>query len=289
MAKYCAILMLLFFACDKQNKSQSEKINHFETRNYVTVGRMFDSIKAPYIIDIQNKNKRIVFIGCEHQSDSTHEQFKEIERYFNAFKPQIAFNEGGQAKDSIHYATINEGIKKDGETGVLKYFADKTGIKMLNGDMSDSLEFATTTKIHSKEEMYVYYIVERIAVPYKYGAYGKAPFEQVFNEKIERYFAKRGFDLTQEEKTFLHFKNVYKKWTKQDFNIADFDIEAFDYVNDNCKFCAIGRTSKMVRDSVLLTKIDAALDEFDRVIVTFGHGHALAVEPALKQIINRKR
>jgi hypothetical protein len=44
-----------------------------------------------------------------------------------------------------------------------------------------------------------------------------------------------------------------------------------------------------VRDSVLLTKIDKALDTHDRVMITYGHGHALAVEPALRQIINRKR
>jgi hypothetical protein len=45
----------------------------------------------------------------------------------------------------------------------------------------------------------------------------------------------------------------------------------------------------VVRDSVLLTKIDQSLDRYDRVMVTFGHGHALAVEPALHQIINRRR
>jgi hypothetical protein len=67
------------------------------------------------------------------------------------------------------------------------------------------------------------------------------------------------------------------------------NIEKFDYINGNCKFCAIGRTSKVVRDSVLLSKIDRALDRYDRVMVTFGHGHALAIEPALHQIINKKR
>jgi hypothetical protein len=45
----------------------------------------------------------------------------------------------------------------------------------------------------------------------------------------------------------------------------------------------------VVRDSVLLSKIDRALDHYDRVMVTFGHGHALAVEPALQQIIDKKR
>jgi hypothetical protein len=289
MTKYLPILLLFFCACRNENKPTIEKITHFNTRDYVVVGQMMDSMKPPYIVDVKCENKRIIFIGCEHQADSTHPQFQKIEQYFTELKPQIAFNEGGQIKDSVHFQSVNEAIKRDGETGVLKFFADKSKIKMMNGDMTDSLEFAATIQRHSKEEMYVYYAIERIAIPYKYGAYGKLPFEQVFNEKIVRYFAKRGFPLKQEEQTFAHFKETYKRYMGVAFDIKNFDIEAFDYINDNCKFCAIGRTSKMVRDSVLLSKIDKALDKYDRIIVTFGHGHAIAVEPALTQIMAKKR
>jgi len=45
----------------------------------------------------------------------------------------------------------------------------------------------------------------------------------------------------------------------------------------------------MIRDSTLLNKIDHALDTKDRLLITFGQGHALAIEPALRQIVSRKR
>jgi hypothetical protein len=68
------------------------------------------------------------------------------------------------------------------------------------------------------------------------------------------------------------------------------NIEKFDYINGGgCEFCAIGRSSKMLRDSVLIDKIDKSLYKYDRVIVTFGHGPALAIEPALRQIVSKKR
>lgn len=67
-------------------------------------------------------------------------------------------------------------------------------------------------------------------------------------------------------------------------------VEQFDYINGgSCHFCAIGRRSKMIRDSVLLTKLDRALDRYDRVMVTFGCGHALSVELALRELVNKKR
>lgn len=250
---------------------------------------MFDSIKPPYVIDVKNGNKRIVFIGCEHQMAANHPQFAAIETYFKALQPQITFNEGGQISDTIRYKTYQAGIEKNGESGALKYLSDSSGIKMMDGDMSDSLQFAYTSRYHTQEEWYLYYMMERIIIPFYYDKNKKEPLDTVFSKTTKGYFTRNGFKISAEQLTLNHFKTVYKKYIGQPFDINNLDMEAFDYVNDNCKFCAIGRTSKIVRDSVLLTKIDNALDTYDRVMVTFGHGHAIAVEPALRQIINRKR
>lgn len=288
-------LILLFavafiLGCNETpNKDVSDSITHYETRDYVQVGQMFDSIKPPYIIDVKNGDKRIVFIGCDHQALDTHPQFKAIETYFNALKPQITFNEGGQWADSIHFKTPQEAIKRGGEAAILKYYSDNLGIKMMDGDMSDSLQFAYTSRYHTQEEWYLYYMIERVIIPYYYDKNKEKPLDTVFSKDTKGYFTRNGFKMTPEQLTFNHFKTVYKKYIGKPIDINNFDIEAFDYINPNCHFCAIGRTSKMVRDSVLLSKIDKALDTYDRVMVTFGHGHALAVEPALRQIINRKR
>jgi hypothetical protein len=280
-------LLSLLFSC--KEKSKSESITHYDTRDYVKVGLMFDSIKTPYVIDVSNGNKRIVFIGCEHQMEANHPQFAAIETYFKALQPQIAFNEGGQWADSIHFKTTNEAIKRGGEATILKYFSDSLGIKMMNGDMSDSLQFAFTSRYHTQEEWYLYYMIERLFIPFYYNKNKTEPLDTVFSKTTKGYFTRNGFKMSAEQLTLDHFKKVYKKYIGKPFDINNFDMEAFDYVNDNCKFCAIGRTSKIVRDSVLLSKIDNALNQYDRVIITFGHGHALAVEPALRQIVNRRR
>jgi hypothetical protein len=287
-------IILLAFAfilsCKETPKKEvSTPITHFETRDYVEVGQLFDSIKPPYVIDVSKGNKRIVFIGCEHQMPASHPQFAAIETYFKALQPQITFNEGGQISDTIRYKTYQAGIEKNGESGALKYLSDNIGIKMRDGDMSDSLQFAYTSRYHTQEEWYLYYMIERLIVPYFYGKNKKESLDTVFSKTTKGYFTRNGFKMTPEQLTFNHFKTVYQKYMGQPFDINNFDMEAFDYVNPNCTFCAIGRTSKMVRDSVLLSKIDKALDTHDRVMVTFGHGHALAIEPALRQIINRKR
>ncbi|HEY8938126.1 MAG TPA: hypothetical protein VIM65_23045, partial [Cyclobacteriaceae bacterium] len=59
------------------------------------------------------------------------------------------------------------------------------------------------------------------------------------------------------------------------------------YLGDSSVFGNVGRATKDVRDQALLKKIDDALNKYDRVFVVFGASHRVAVEPALKQIIQK--
>jgi hypothetical protein len=61
------------------------------------------------------------------------------------------------------------------------------------------------------------------------------------------------------------------------------------YLHDEGVFGAVGRASKEIRDQALLNKIDQALDRYDRVFVVFGGSHRVAVEPALKKIMEKRR
>lgn len=269
----------------------SAKTGAYKTRSYVRVGKLLKSTSSPYVINLARGSKRLIFIGCNHVRDSTDRQFTMVERYFTELRPQIAFNEGGQIADSVRYKNRNEAAYKDGESGCLKYLCDNANIRMLNGDLGDSLEFRLTLARHPKDQLFLYYVMERVVIPYLNGAYGKRPFGELYDRAVEEWFVRPGFPLAQDERGVNYFNGLYQKYAGHPFELTlNKDIERFDYVNGgNCAFCAIGRTSKMVRDSVLLTKIDGALNQYDRVMVTFGHGHALALEPALKQIMSKKR
>ncbi len=287
---YWTVIFLLL-GCQRAQTGREQPAENYTTVDYVEVGKVLPTIQAPYVIDVKHANKRIVFIGCEHIQDTIHAQFDAIETYFKTLKPQIAFNEGGQQSDSVRYNTKNEAIIKNGETGCLKYLSDKAGIRLMNGDIADSVEFSLTLKKHPKDKLFLYYIMERVVIPYLNGAYGNIAFEQLYEKAVAKWFVANKFPLSREEQDIAYFKRLYLHYIGAPFELEMNDkIENFDYINGgDCEFCAIGRTSKMVRDSVLLGKIDKALDKYDRVIVTFGHGHALALEPALQQIINKKR
>lgn len=285
----CILLVVLFWSCNSSTTQNAAIVDRMAPLDYVAVGRMLDSIPVPYVIDVRKDSKRLVFVGCEHQQDSSHIQFKMIGDYYKELLPQVSFNEGGQVQQ--HYVSLNEAIRKDGETGANKFFADKFGIKLVNGGTPDSLEFALNARRNDVRKLFVYYVVERMAIPYKCGAYGDMPFESFYEKVHTKWF--KNYPLSESEKTLEKFKSYYKTYTgtrfllssaRTSFDQDSLDIEAFDYVNDSCEFCAIGRTSKTLRDSILLVKLKEAFRTHDRILVTFGHGHALALEPALRSI-----
>ncbi|KAA2238550.1 hypothetical protein F0L74_20210 [Chitinophaga agrisoli] len=283
-----AFLLLagLFTAC---HTPETPPPAPFTTIDYVTVGKMMDTIRPPYIIDVSHGPKRVVLIGCDHNRDTTHPQFREIARLFNDLHPQLTFNEGGQIPDTLHFNSLNDGITHKGETGALKYLSNQAGIRMLNGDLTDSLEFSITLRKYPADQLLLYYLMERLVIPYLSGAYGNAPFEEIYNNAIQHWFIDEGFPVPENQRSFAGFKQLYQHYTGHPFELTlNEQIELFDYINGgDCQFCAIGRASKMVRDSVLLSKIDNALTDHDRVMITFGHGHAIALAPALQQVVDR--
>jgi hypothetical protein len=283
---YAVASLVILASCHRSTENIT-----YKTRDYLTVGKMMDTIKPPYIVDAHNGTKRVVLMGCDHNRDPDHPQFASIERYFNELKPQVTFNEGGQVADSIHFTDVKDAVLKHGETGVLKYLSDRAHIRMMDGDMADSVEFKIMLKKYPKDSLLLYYVMERMVIPYLNGAYGKMPFETFYSKAMKKWFVEPGFPLDEKEQSFDHFKDLYRKFVGEDFKLEmNKNIERFDYVNGgNCAFCALGRASKMARDSGLLSKIDKALDTHDRVMVTFGHGHALAIEPALRQIVAKQR
>jgi hypothetical protein len=285
-----SLLCMLCWQC-RENKSVTPEPapSLYPMISYVEVGVMLQSIGGPTVLDLKNSNgKQVVLVGCPHSRDTTAKEFDLIDIYFKHLKPQVAFNEGGTVRQDVYYTSRNQSIRDRGETGLLKYHCDIAGIKMLNGDLTEEEEFNAMLKLYPKDELLLYYTFERFIIPYKYGMDSDKPLEEAYTNFINDYLTRHGFTLADNEKTFDYFKQVYQQQMGQGFDLAKADIEQFDFLNDNCKFCALGRTSKVVRDEALLQKISTALDQYDRIFITFGGAHALALEPALKKLLREK-
>jgi len=281
------VAILLIILLTNCNQSKPGPDEDYETISYLEI--KIDSLgnlpKVPYIIDLKRNQKRLVVVGTLHSRDTNNQMFPEIEKIFTQLNPHVAINEGGQV--SKIYTDKNTAITNNGELGFLKFLCDQQNIKMLNGDMPDAKEFDELVRFSSREKALLFFASERFVLPYTY--FGtKENIESLYkSDFIEGYMAGCGIGLKPEEKHFSYYKSLYEKYFNIPFSIDSIDSDDFSPVRKTSEFCNIARKSKELRDKYLLKKIDGQLRQHDKVLVVFGGWHVLAIEPALKQIINR--
>lgn len=287
---YSTIFTIVAFCLScKQKTTQA----NYPTIDYLTVRKKLDTLNAiahhPTVSVLKNNKKQITFFGTSHVRETNHPQFKAIEEAFMTQKPQIAFNEGGQVPETEHYDLRNSAILKDGETGLLKFLCDQQQIKLLNGDMNTDEEFAGLLSKFPREQVFLYLGIERFLQPFSQGFEGEMPIEIAFQKSFIAYLEKYKFGPTAQEKDINYLKSLYYQYFKQNVNLNNLINVHEYYLLDTGIFGKIGRTSKCIRDQALLKKIDVALDKHDRVFVVFGASHWVAVQPALKFIIEKER
>lgn len=254
-------------------------------KDYVEVGKILPSVQLPYIVKLHNGDKHLLAIGVSHTYDIDNPQLKVVKEIFSEFSPDVPINEGGQI--TRKFQDEKEAVTSGGEAGLLKYLSDLDGKNLVNGDIEDSLEYQAMLKRYPEDDLLLYYIMERLIIPYLNGAYSNRKIDELYEVVIQKWFINEGFPVDENLKSFSGFRDLYKSKIGHGLVLSiNPDIELFDYVNPNCKYCKIGRDSKVLRDANLLEKIHAELKKHDKVMVVFGHGHILAVEPALKKMID---
>lgn len=254
------------------------------SKSYVEVGKIMDSVQLPYVVDLHHANKHLIAVGVSHTYDDNNPQIATLKKIYLDFKPDLTINEGGQIVKT--FSSETDAVEQNGESGLVKYLSDIDHKPLMNGDMEDSAEFKQMLKKYPKDDLLLYYIIERLVIPHLNGAYGNKTFEELYTKAIQKWFIQEGFPVDKELQSLEGFKKLYLTKMGRPLVLSiNPDIELFDYVNSDCKYCAIGRSSKILRDSILLEKVSSELKTHDKVMVVFGHGHILAIEPALKKMM----
>lgn len=254
------------------------------SKDYVEVGKILDSVPLPYLIRLERGKKQLLAIGISHTYNPEDLQIYVLKEAFIVFNPDVTLNEGGQINEQFEDA--DEAVSSSGEAGLLKYISDSQNKPLINGDIADSVEFKAMLQKYPADDLLLYYIMERLIIPNLNGAYGDTDINVLYQTAIEKWFIREKFPVEEKLKTFDGYKQLYRSKIGRELELTlNPDIELFDYINPDCKYCEIGRKSKMVRDAALLEKIQSALETNDKVMVVFGHGHILAIEPALRKMM----
>ena len=79
----------------------------------------------PQILQIQAASGALFYYGVAHTSDPANPQIAEIQRFWHAFRPTFAFNEGG-APPVLD--TVEETVGRYGESALVRWLARRDGV-----------------------------------------------------------------------------------------------------------------------------------------------------------------
>ncbi len=98
------------------------------------------TITTPLIVEYITPEGALLYVGVEHTNDPRDRQLQRLLLCWNAFRPTIAFTEGGVRPPM---ATATQAVREHGEAGLVRSLADELRIPIQNidADATAELEF----------------------------------------------------------------------------------------------------------------------------------------------------
>jgi hypothetical protein len=241
---------------------------------------------SPYLINIYRPDGgALLYFGAKHSSDSKDEQLAQIEYLWTQFKPEIAFNEGGNPPVE---KTREEAITKYGEPGLIRFLAHRDGIPVESIDPTPAEEVAALQKKYALETIKMFYVLRQLS-EYHSGVEGVDRGHEYLAKVLAYFNSVPGLDVVQpksvSELSLVFARDFPKLESYENVTSAWFDPAP---VRMNTTFNAISRSDSNFRDEHMLTVISQAVHARKRVFAVVGSSHVVMQEAKLRGMLNEK-
>ena len=249
--------------------------------------------EIPYIFEIANCDKRLVYFGARHTNDSADPEFEQIEQKLTELKPQLVLVEGrrqlsDQKEKVLEYLKSkdrNKIIKDGGEPDFTIKLAAEARVDVespepkLSDEINDLIEHS-----FDKYDIFAFYIYRGMS------GYNVPSDSDLFDKYLKswiNYFKTAtnwgGFDYST-----ANIERAGKKIWGDKVKLSDSDQSRFDpvFARSNTISNKIAIQSSLFRDKFITQQIAEAMKNYDRIFIVYGASHAVMQEPALRAIIN---
>jgi len=233
----------------------------------------------PYLLNIYTiGGGSLLYFGARHSNDPNDQQFSEIEYHWAQFKPDIAFNEGG---DPPVEKTRNEEIRKYGEPGLVRFLAARDNIPVRSLDPTRSEEVAILRKKYPLEQIKMFYLLRQMT-EYQRIVGGDESREEYLLKTIEVLNTVPGLDVRP--KSISEIESTFARNFPGQGNYKDASPSWFDPDPAGTVFNSISRTDTDFRDRYIVDLISRTIGEKKRVFAVIGATHVVREERAIREM-----
>ncbi len=242
----------------------------------------------PYELQYQNDHQQLIFFGSVHSNDPNSPQWQALDAAWQRFLDhssdrKLVFYEGGHP-ENIDGLSKEEALQKFGEGGLVLHNAQTAGVPADSPEPGRDEEVEELLKQFSVAEVATYYFARQM--------HQWARQDHTQNPEWKKYaqdMADKVSSLPAWQGQISGLEQLltwYKEQSGKDFTPND--IDAFYKLSDPYQ-SKVSAASGHFRDEKLLQAIKDKWQAGDDLFVVYGSGHAIRLEPVLKNLTGKNR
>jgi hypothetical protein len=234
----------------------------------------------PQILQIQGASGALFYYGAAHTSDPANPQIAEIQRFWQAFRPTVAFNEGG-APPVLD--TVEETVGRYGEAALVRWLARRDGVTVETFEPSRGEIVAALSARFTGEQIKVANILRQLSQDSRRPKqYRISDMDAEIDRVLTILSRTRGLEGTP--MTASEFATSATRLVPSSSDWRRPRAEWFDPVLDPPPtwLNAFARAESDVRDEVIMQKLTQKVRDGERVFAVIGGTHVVMQERVLR-------
>ena len=247
----------------------------------------------PFLTHFKSGRHSLVYVAAHHETEVHSSTFRLIDRAFNSYDVRVVILEGFLASDGHspaslireYAASVNGDFYPWGEPSYAALKADGLGVPFIGGEPDDSEVLAIVQRAGvTATDLAAFYFVRQIPQFLRDGSYRLKEPAELYASFMP--VVRWNLGLQADDLPFDEFLEWY-----EDVNEKRLDFEAFDseeaapLSNGKYRTQRISHEVGIARDRSVVRLIAESLEEYNRVLVVFGHSHLAQQRPALQAML----
>jgi hypothetical protein len=217
----------------------------------------------------------LLMYGGRHVFDPNDPQIADIAREWDRFKPDVAYNEGGNPPTDI---VLSSAVQRAGEAGLVRYLAARDQVPVATFEPKDVDEIRFLLKRYSPEQVKVFIVLR------SYLTFRKSKQDETSEQYISRVLLSPMWEqagIAEPVRKLEEFREACKRLFPDLDDWREIPIEWFDPAAEGHFTNDAANESGGVRDRHIFQVLTDRARRGDRVFAVIGASHVPVQEPAL--------
>jgi hypothetical protein len=236
-------------------------------------------VNQPYIVKVAKHSQQLTFFGSRHSNDVTDRQVYEIETEWQQFVAstnhhKLAICEGGIR---THEANKDDAIKKNSETGLIIWLADRAKIDIISPEPDPDKEIAYLHAQGFDTGQIVAYYFGRQMYQWLERDYKTQPDWRSYAD----FFVSKHASTKTFDDGHLSLESVLEMFKAVTGKPFDPQARSVLYNLSDPSANPVSSASGLFRDISLMSAITTAWNAGNDIFALYGSGHAIVLENAI--------